>query len=222
MPSLIDLVGKKFGKLTVIARADDRKRPCWLCRCECGTEKVIGGPELRTSHTKSCGCITKTRGGDSNTREYKIWQRMIDRCHRPDNHNYKYYGELGTYVCARWRNSFLEFFADMGKAPDAEHSLDRIDTLGSYTCGKCAECQEKKQTGNCRWASKDIQARNAKSNRKYTHDGKTMILKDWAKFSGIHYITLWHRLNRGVPFSEAITISLWNRKAITKSKQKVI
>lgn len=52
------LIGQKFGYLTVIDRAPSSKagQSRWLCRCDCGTEKVIGGSNLRRGTTVSCGC----------------------------------------------------------------------------------------------------------------------------------------------------------------------
>ena len=64
MPKKIDLTGEIFGKLHVISQAPSRFTPkgkpitMWLCRCECGNEKVIAGQSLRRGMTKSCGCLT--------------------------------------------------------------------------------------------------------------------------------------------------------------------
>ena len=57
---LIDLTGQKFGRLTVIKRAENKgKRVAWLCKCECGNEIVIIGSNLKNGSTKSCGCYKK-------------------------------------------------------------------------------------------------------------------------------------------------------------------
>lgn len=55
----LDLVGHKFGRLTVI-KLDDNSvgRTKWVCQCECGKEKVVLGTSLTTGNTKSCGCST--------------------------------------------------------------------------------------------------------------------------------------------------------------------
>jgi len=57
----IDLTGQKFGRFTVISRAENNKdgRAMWLCRCECGNERIVMGKCLRNGHTKSCGCLNK-------------------------------------------------------------------------------------------------------------------------------------------------------------------
>lgn len=55
---LPSLIGERFGMLTVIGRADSTERGNrrWLCRCDCGTEKIIIGSNLRRGTTVSCGC----------------------------------------------------------------------------------------------------------------------------------------------------------------------
>jgi hypothetical protein len=61
---IIDLTGQKFGKLTVIERkylSNKWGRIIWLCKCDCGKEKIIYGYNLVREHTKSCGCLQKER-----------------------------------------------------------------------------------------------------------------------------------------------------------------
>ena len=63
------MVGKRFGKLTVIRRegthisAGGQKKPTWLCQCDCGNKTIVITGDLNSGHTKSCGCMpTKIRG----------------------------------------------------------------------------------------------------------------------------------------------------------------
>lgn len=57
---VIDLTGKRFGRLQVIERANNiGNGVAWLCRCDCGNEKIILGHSLRNGKTKSCGCYRK-------------------------------------------------------------------------------------------------------------------------------------------------------------------
>ena len=57
MGTLIDMIGMKFARLTVVSRADNiETRAAWNCVCECGSRIVVDGKKLRSSHTKSCGC----------------------------------------------------------------------------------------------------------------------------------------------------------------------
>ena len=60
---LIDLTGQKFGKLTVISRATDKKynNPHWICSCSCGNidNIIVSGNNLRQGRVKSCGCLRR-------------------------------------------------------------------------------------------------------------------------------------------------------------------
>lgn len=55
-----DLIGQKFGKLTVIEFIEMRHgHPYYKCKCDCGNEKIINGYSLKIGDTKSCGCLRK-------------------------------------------------------------------------------------------------------------------------------------------------------------------
>src|SRR5215470_2191476 len=59
---LIDVTGKRFGRWTVLALHPERTRrqATWLCRCDCGTERIVCGAALRNGHSASCGdCIRR-------------------------------------------------------------------------------------------------------------------------------------------------------------------
>lgn len=55
-----DETGKAYGKWTVINYAGRKLGALWNCRCECGTESVISGRDLRAGATTSCGCTNAT------------------------------------------------------------------------------------------------------------------------------------------------------------------
>ena len=61
MRKAIELMGKKFGRWTVIKRIYPNKgeQTMYLCKCECGTERIVQGGNLRGGTTKSCGCLKK-------------------------------------------------------------------------------------------------------------------------------------------------------------------
>lgn len=168
---LIDMTGKAFGRLTVISRAEDRVTPSgrkitrWLCSCACGEQSVVYSGSLSRGLTKSCGCYSREKlvehGKKVNlkhgqnhkgkpTPEYQAWQSMISRCERLTARGYENYGGRGISVCRQWRESFEQFFADMGCRPSDTHSMDRIDVNGNY------------EPDNCRWATKAMQSRNVR------------------------------------------------------------
>lgn len=123
-----------------------------------------------------------TKHGMRHDPVYAVWHSMNQRCTNSRHRQYKDYGGRGIKVCDRWRWSFADFYADMGPRPSGS-SLDRIDNNGHY------------EPGNCRWATPRQQSANMRTNVRITHNGETLILQEWARRVGIHFDTLWRRLN---------------------------
>lgn len=55
---VVDMIGKRYGRLLVIERAGKVQGgiATWKCRCDCGKEAIVRGAELRRGHVISCGC----------------------------------------------------------------------------------------------------------------------------------------------------------------------
>lgn len=67
MPRLIDETGNKYGRLTVLYRANNTgKTVKWHCLCDCGQELDVAGSSLRSGNTKSCGCLQRDKAIESN------------------------------------------------------------------------------------------------------------------------------------------------------------
>lgn len=160
MPSFIDLTGQKFGKLTVVKRAENVKRKVyWDCVCECGESKTIVSSSIIGGHTKSCGCLKAETIGNirathrmSNTTEYNSWRAMVERCTNQKYRYYHEYGGRGIKICDRWK-SFANFISDMGEKPSPKHSIDRIDVDGNY------------EPSNCKWSSQSEQCKNRRTQK---------------------------------------------------------
>ena len=148
----LNLTGHTYGRLTVLSYADKKgTKHRWNCQCECGGVAITASSNLRTGHTKSCGCAVKevmTTHGMYDSPEYKAYMGMKERCCSKGSQRYASYGGRGISICGRWLESFDKFFADMGERPTSDHSIDRINNDGNY------------MPNNCKWSTRSEQARN--------------------------------------------------------------
>lgn len=128
---------------------------------------------------------------------YLSWQKMKSRCLNPNAREYPRYGGRGISVCERWSNSYEAFEADMGPRP-AGMQLDRIDNDGNY------------EPGNCRWVTKQANARNRSSNVLLTVDGVTRTATEWGEITGLGETVL-SRIGRGWDAERAVKTPLDNR-----------
>lgn len=115
----------------------------------------------------------------------------MSRCYNIKATGYNFYGGRGITVCDRWRESFWNFYDDMGIRKDGL-SLDRINPNGQY-------CPE-----NCRWATSKEQGNNTTSNYILEYEGISQNLSQWGELLGILPNTIYYRLARGWTPSEAL------------------
>lgn len=212
MGRCVDLTDMVFGRLTVVERGENDSHGAarWVCKCECGTIKLIRGDKIRSGEIMSCGCyqselrkskerieaISKanTKHGMSNTKLYYVYNNMMRRCYDINNHKYKNYGGRGISVCDEWRNN-KELFFEWANASGYKEGLtiDRIDVNGIY-------CPE-----NCRWADQKTQANNRTTNVFLTYNDESKTIAEWADILGIPAGTLWSRKHNGWDDKSIIT-----------------
>ena len=201
MARLIDEVGNRHGRLTVLERGENavKGQARWLCVCDCGNRTVVTGADLRNGHTTSCGCWKSevsaermTTHGLSSLPEYRTWKRMRTRCPNPNIEEFDYYGGRGIEVCPEWED-FEAFYRDVGPRPSAKHTIDRINTNGNY------------EPGNCRWATRKRQARNTRRNLNLTLHGETHTIAGWSEIVGIKQHALAARVRRGWSVDRVLT-----------------
>lgn len=214
MGRLIDLTGKRFGRLTVIGRADNKgKISVWKCRCDCGTEKDIMSSHLRYGRIVSCGCQSRERiaklnltHGKSKTRLYNIWTGIKTRCYDKNCSSYKNYGERGIIMCDEWIDNYeaFESWAE-SKGYRDDLSIERIDVNGNY-------CPE-----NCRWATHKEQSNNTRRNIKVDYQGETLTLKELSEKLKIDYKRLFKAYrDYGMNLQESIEYAAYLRKKLKK------
>lgn len=198
--------GLVFGRLEVMEMAgnDRHMNLLWLCRCQCGKEKIIKGSSLRSGATQSCGCLRDqiartihvTHGHRRHTQKnatYTTWISMIQRCTNPNAMGWENYGGRGIKVCDRWLNSFEDFLADVGERPSTSHSIDRFpDNNKGY------------EPNNVRWATRKEQMNNRRNCRYLTHNGKTQTIQQWRRELGLGRGVIDGRLKAGRPIHEVL------------------
>lgn len=208
MSKLIDLTGERFGRLTVIERAESNKYGAiWKCSCDCGNRVSVAGVKLRNGHTRSCGCLVSDTIGNlnkthgmSHTRLHYIWGNMKSRCYNPNNHFYKRYGGRGITVCDEWIDDFTAFVDwALSSGYDESLTIDRIDNDQSYF------------PDNCRWANKTEQANNRKSSRLFEMGGEIKSISEWCREYKKKSPTVAYRLRQNWTIEEALDLTSRNK-----------
>ena len=199
-----ELIGKKFGKLTVIEL--DHKEPYYLngkiqhwkyyyrCICDCGKETIVNGSDIQSRHTQSCGCLQRVKTsktnkthGLSHTRIHNIWQGIKQRCLNPNRKIYKNYGGRGIQICNEWKTNFMSFYNwAMANGYNDTLSIDRINNDGDY------------EPSNCRWITQKEQNRNTSQNLLITYKGETHCRNEWAEILNVKSGTILSRYKRGL------------------------
>jgi hypothetical protein len=196
MGDFVDLVGIKFGQLTVLGRTLNKSKgnTTWICKCSCGNESIVQGGALKRGAVVSCGCYHKqviTTHGMEATPIYNAWAAMKSRCTNINNRFYKDYGGRGITFCERW-NDFMNFYEDMGERPNGM-SLERKDNAKGY------------EPSNCKWATKLEQRRNTRANIWLEYEGQKKVLTEWAEILNLSPETIRSRLRGGWSAYDALS-----------------
>ncbi len=213
MSAFQDLTGMVFGRWTVLKYSGNYR---YLCRCECGAEKLIRSDSLKSGQTKSCGCLSAEisriiheKYPKESRRLRSIYLSMMYRCYNQRSSRYQRYGGRGIRVCDEWTgengfDNFCRWSIANGYDPDAtsaEMTIDRIDNDGMYC------------PANCRWTSRTKNIRNRSITAYFTYNGETKAVADWAEIFGVPYTVFYRRVIRlGWTVERAISIPVVPRK----------
>lgn len=192
---LIDLTGKRYGRLVVLKQAEPNKgRIAWLCQCDCGNQKIVITTALRRGLAKSCGCLRKETSAQKATKHlmcdsklYDCYHNMKKRCYNKNCDHYKYYGAESKGICDEWlgKDGFKRF-AEWAMANGYKDGLqiDRID----YNLGYSPQ--------NCRWVTSKENGRNKRNNHYITINGETKTLIEWCEIYKIPYSRVSARIGK--------------------------
>lgn len=193
-----------YWYLTVIWEWKRIRQPNWQnprrihCKCKCWNETNTLLLHLKRWMTKSCWCLiiesmrkTFTTHWMTNTRIFKIWQWMINRCDNKNNSHYNIYGWRWITYDKKWEK-FEWFYEDMKEWYRDDLTIDRKDSNWNYS------------KENCRWATQKQQANNRRTNHIY----KWKTLSEWSDITGITQYNIRNRIRYGWDMEEV----LWFKK----------
>lgn len=165
-----NLVGLKFGKLTVMCISSSKRgRSQWVCLCECGKTTVCAGTNLKNGVTKSCGCLkqenligNKRAKGQTHRRlpkgesgftsiycKYR-WNALKRQIQFDDSDEYKSFFKTLTqqncYYCGIKPNYIQKAHSKSLTTEGVENSkfiyngVDRLDNTKGYTEDNSVSC----------------------------------------------------------------------------------
>lgn len=199
-------IGDKIGRWSVVAEGDPYVSPSmkykarrFVCKCECGKEKLVRESTLASGESTSCGCYAAEQAskllrthGLSKHKLYNVWHDMTRRCTDPTRKDYKHYGGRGITICSDWQgeNGLVNFLRDMESAYLDTLELERLDVNGNYTKDNCTWVSHREQVINRRPMNSGFDANFI------TFHGKTLCLSQWADETGINSSVISDRLNK--------------------------
>jgi transcription elongation factor Elf1 len=194
-----DILGNGF---VFVSKDKNRVTPCGdleyrgMFTCPiCSQNFSAAVKEIKRSKTRSCGCVVRTRKGQTAThkRLYHVWYNMIERCKNPKHKAYHDYGGRGVTISSRWTGDkgFENFLLDMSPTYKPGLQLDKdIRFKGNLIYSRLT----------CMWVTPKQNQSMLRTTRMCEIEGKTMTLQDAANYLGLPYrsrVKKW--ATKGVP-----------------------
>lgn len=152
MGRVIDITGQRFGRLKVIGRrylnTKDRHTR-WLCKCECGIERIVDKSSLISGKTRSCGCLRKGRAGKprlgygvANMRRtiegYKRHAKKRGLEWSLTEERFKEIAQKDCYYCGAKPNNIRKAHGYNGDY--IYNGIDRVDNIKGYIIDNIVPC----------------------------------------------------------------------------------
>jgi hypothetical protein len=201
--------GDRYGRLTVIGEIEKplslshTHHRFVLLKCDCGNEVKAILNNLKRGLTQSCGCYrlerqinVNTLHGMSNSRIWRIWVKMRERCDDPAFIGFDRWGGRGITYCKEW-SDFLPFYEWAIKNGYKKHlTIDRINNDGNY------------EPSNCRWVTATVQQNNRGNNKRFIFNGESLTIPEICRFMGFENIShriVWQKIHRdGMTIDQAV------------------
>jgi hypothetical protein len=224
-------VGERHGFVTILAEAEDRKRPGGSysryvkAQCDCGKMFELALCRLRTGTTTHCPDpihSKKRTHGACGTPTHDAWEGMHARCNARTGVCAHAYRDRGITVCELWSgpSGFTNFLADIGERPSGL-TLDRIDNDRGY------------EPGNCRWTTRLTQMRNTRRSIWINLSGERLAFAEACRRAGVSRDTIrWKVRSTGRTYQAAFDHTLkrggadapsnlqWQTKVAAAAKDK--
>lgn len=186
----VDLSGLRVGNFVVLNlhHSDEYRHKFYQCKCDCGTVFVKRDDMIKNAKHKACNNCKRKRNdmvkhNKSNTKLYRIYYGMKQRCNNPSAREYHNYGGRGIKVCDEWENDFSSFYNwSIGNGYTIGLQLDRINNDENY------------EPNNCRWVTPIINSNNKRTCVYFEYNGKKLSINQWSRELGINKNTLWRYL----------------------------
>lgn len=124
--------------------------------------------------------------GLRNTKLFRIWSNMKNRCTNPNCEHFDRYGGRGITICDEWQKNFIAFYEwSISNGYSDNLTLDRKNNDKGYS------------PDNCRWVTSKTQANNTSRCKFITIDGERKTMREWCDITGVNYNTARDRINRG-------------------------
>lgn len=192
MGTFIDLTGQMFGRWKVLSRAENGSNAArWLCKCSCGTERIVSSNGLRRGRSLSCGCYHKELSISENTTHNlsrtelgKKWYAMKACCDPRNKDTYPYHAGKGITICEEWSGErgikvFVQWGYDNGWNDGCELTLERKNGKLGYSPDNCTFANYNIQNSN-----QDLNSRNTSGKKGVCYHKKTNVWRAYLSKQG--------------------------------------